>query len=445
MLRTPLLLLPLLVTGCGTVAPPSPAAAPVAEPRLPSSAVLALLPDGEYRRRFITDCTGCHQFGMAEAFPGGRARSESEWRGIVERMVSMAGPTSSFPVISGYRDAGETAAWLAGHLASPPVGYPSSPESRGTVEVTEFVYPHPADLPHDVGVDRDGHVVVTGMFTHRMLRLDPATGNWQEYPIPVEGANPRALEIDGAGDWWVLLGAANRVARYRPGTGEWTSWEIGMYGHSIRLDARGRAWFNGHFTRDPELIGYVEPATGGVRTYAVPSTAATRAGAGPIPYGLRIAADGTVWGTELQGNRLFRFDPATERFATWDLPTSASGPRRPEVARDGTLWIPQYGASAIASFEPVSERFTEYRLPIPAAAPYVIREGADGRLWIGTGAADAVLAYFPRESRFEVYPLPTAGALIRHLDVDPRTGDVWVAYGASPGIAPKVARLRPRH
>jgi virginiamycin B lyase len=292
-------------------------------------------------------------------------------------------------------------------------------------------------------VDRDGRVVVTGMFTHRMLRLDPATARWEEFPIPVDRANPRALEIDTAGDWWVLLGAAQRVARYRPATAEWQSWDIGVYGHSVRVDARGRAWFNAHFSRDPELIGYVDPETGAVRTFQVPSTEATRAGAGPIPYGLRIAADGAVWGTELQGNRLIRFLPETERFATWDLPTTASGPRRLEVARDGTVWIPLYGANAIAAFDPRTERFSEVPLPIPDALPYIIREGIDGRLWIGTGGADVVLSYFPAQRRFEVHPLPTAGALVRHIDVDRRTGELWIAYGASPGIEPRIAVLTP--
>jgi len=43
--------------------------------------------------------------------------------------------------------------------------------------------------------------------------------------------------------------------------------------------------------------------------------------------------------------------------------------------------------------------------------------------------------------RFAVYPLPSRGALIRHIAIDPRTHDVWLAYGASPGIPARIARL----
>ncbi len=32
---------------------------------------------------------------------------------------------------------------------------------------------------------------------------------------------------------------------------------------------------------------------------------------------------------------------------------------------------------------------------------------------------------------------------MRHIDVDETTGEVWAAYGASPGIQAKIARIRP--
>jgi streptogramin lyase len=63
-------------------------------------------------------------------------------------------------------------------------------------------------------------------------------------------------------------------------------------------------------------------------------------------------------------------------------------------------------------------------------------------VWIGTSAADAVLRFDTRRQRFTVYDLPSKGALVRHLAIDARTNDVWLAYGASPGIPARVARLR---
>jgi streptogramin lyase len=218
-----------------------------------------------------------------------------------------------------------------------------------------------------------------------------------------------------------------------------------MYPHSVALDSAGSAWFNGHFTRDPELVTRVDPARGKSTPYQVPAHP-TLAGipGGPIPYELRTGPDGRIWGSELQGNRIFAITPASGTIDTWELPTPLSGPRRFDIAPNGDLWIPGYASNQLIRFEPASGRFTEIPLPIPDALPYVVRvDGPRNTLWIGTGAADAALRYDLATRRFTVYPLPSRGALVRHLAIDPRTHDVWLAYGASPGRIPaRIARLR---
>jgi streptogramin lyase len=158
---------------------------------------------------------------------------------------------------------------------------------------------------------------------------------------------------------------------------------------------------------------------------------------------MRAARDGAIWGSELQGNRVFRFDPRTEQFRTWDLPTSHSGPRRLDVDARGNVWIPQYGAGNIALLEPASGRITEIALPVANTAPYIVRmDNTRNVLWIATGAGDIVFRYEPARKRFTNYELSATGALVRHMAIDERTGDVWLAYGASPGIPSRVARLR---
>jgi hypothetical protein len=70
-------------------------AAPPDPPR--SSAWLARLPDGEAKRKFILDCTGCHQFDDRIALTGGRPRTEAEWIEAVTRMLGYAGARTGFP------------------------------------------------------------------------------------------------------------------------------------------------------------------------------------------------------------------------------------------------------------------------------------------------------------------------------------------------------------
>lgn len=356
-------------------------------------------------------------------------------------MLSYAGPHTSFPVIAAGRDAAATAEWLANHLADPAAAARATTgRTSASGDVREYDYPYGTDLPHDLMVDGEGQIVITGMMTHRMLVLDPETGEYDEVPIPVPGANPRAVDIDDAGDWWVLLGGPRKIARYRAADGAWSTHDIGMYPHSVVAE-NGRVWFNGHFTSRPPRVGYVDAATGAVEMFDLPLDPAPEAD--PIPYGLRVGPDGTVWVTELRGNRIVRLDPGTGATKAYMMPTPISGPRRPDIGPDGSLWIPEFAANTLTRFDPVSESFERYPLPLPDALPYVVRVDADrGTVWIGTGAADALVAFQPETETFTVHPLPSRGALVRHIDIDPRTGDVWAAYGASPGIPPKIARLR---
>ncbi len=409
-----------------------------------SSDWLSLLPDGEAKRKFVLDCTGCHQFDGKIALKNGRGRTETEWVEAVSRMLGYAGATTSFPVIAADRDPRSTASWLTRHLRGNKPE-PSERVSSATASVSEFLLPDPKDLPHDLAVEPSGSILVTGMFSHRLYRLDPKTTTWREVSIPVADANPRALELDSLGRSWVVLGQPNRLAVMTGDTG-WRSFAVGMYPHSLAVAADGKVWFNGHFTHSPELIGSVDPDNGEVVTYEVPPHPKLGAGpGGPIPYEIRVGPDGRVWGSELQGNRMFAFDPSSKRFEVFPLPRSSSGPRRFDVDRKGIVWIPAYAANLLMRFDPATRRFQEIRLPVPDAVPYIVRvDASTGALWIGTAAADALLRYDPISGRFEVYYLPSRGALIRHLAIDSGRGAVWAAYGAVPGIPARIARVVPR-
>lgn len=155
----------------GAVAVLSAAGGLVPSPTDPprSSEWLSRLPDGDTKRKFILDCTGCHQFDEQIARRGGTPRTEAEWVEAVTRMLGYAGATSSFPVIAADRDAKTTAAWLARHLGPADMRASAMP-SPAKADIREYLMPEPKDLPHDVAVEPSGAVLVTGMFTHLLYR-----------------------------------------------------------------------------------------------------------------------------------------------------------------------------------------------------------------------------------------------------------------------------------
>ena len=414
-----------------------------ADTTLPGAAWLALLPDGETKRRFVLDCAGCHVLDAGIAAPDGASRSRESWIEMTDLMLSFAGAHTAFPILSPSREAEGTADWLVAHLAgrTPSPLAPLPEDDRFTV--TEFDLPR-VDLPHDVAVDPEGRVVVTGMFSHVMYVVEPMTGAVAEIPTPGEDASPRAVEVDRDGVWWVALGGTRQVGRYDPEAREWRTYDLGMYPHEIARDSAGRVWYNDHFGVNPERIGVLDPVSGQTRTFVVPAPPMPDGGSN-IPYGLRVGADGTIWMTELTGGRLVRFDPRTEEFTLYPLPTPYSGPRRLDIASDGTIWIPEFANGRLARFDPRTERFTEYALPTSDVLPYIARvDRRSGAVWISTAAGDRLLRFDPPSETFVEVPLPTRGAIVRHLDVDPRTGDVWGAYASAPPREVKVFRVRSR-
>ncbi len=235
------------------------AVSPADPPR--SSAWLSLLPDGEAKRKFILDCTGCHQFDEKIARPQGSPRTEAQWVEAVTRMLGYAGAATSFPVIAADRDAKATAAWLAKSLPAGDVADVSVPASR-RADVREYMMPVPQDLPHDLVVEPDGKVLITGMFTHRLYRLNPESGALSEIEIPVvPSANPRAIDRDAEGRTWLVLGSRCdwRWRRAIPDGGAGTSGCIPTASPSRRT---GRSGSTATSPGSPSSSGsWIRPAT----------------------------------------------------------------------------------------------------------------------------------------------------------------------------------------
>jgi streptogramin lyase len=448
--RISLILLIICCYGCAR-APEARHAWPAAQDELPAAAFLAALPDGIQKQQFIVDCTGCHTFHAGIAYPDGKSRTRPSWENAIGSMIARFGPRSGFPVIGPTADPSRMSEWLTRSLPDrAQITWKWQPALEGKAEIREYPLPEATDLPHDLVVDGNA-VVVTGMFSAQLYRLDPTTGAVRTEPTPQP--NPRAIERDTAGNLWVVLGGPQLVARRTPAN-EWHIYDTGYYAHSVALSPDGGVWVNGHFTHKPELISRIDPRSAQRKDYTVPAHPSLNTTT--VPYEIRAAADGMIWLSELQGNRLVRFDPrmqqalpgslrSSPQFKVWNLPTAASGPRRLDVDPTGVVWIPEYGANKLARFDPRTEKFEEFELPLKDTAPYIARwDARRGVVWVGSGMADAVFRFDPNTKQFRYYRLPTPDAMIRHIAFDPSNGDVWLAPGSSPGTTPaRVVRLRP--
>ena len=84
--------------------------------------------------------------------------------------------------------------------------------------------------------------------------------------------------------------------------------------HDVHGDSRGNIWYTPH--RSP-YIGTLDPRTGAVKEYRVPSTP----GALPGTHRVWVDKSDIVWLSENWAHNLTRFDPKTERFTQFHVET----------------------------------------------------------------------------------------------------------------------------
>jgi streptogramin lyase len=138
-----------------------------------------------------------------------------------------------------------------------------------------------------------------------------------------------------------------------------------------------------------------------------------------MPYGIDVnPVDGSIWYAKLLANKIGRIDPETFEVTEWDTPLG--GPRRPRFAANGVLWIPAFDDGALMSFDPQTETFKTFPLPTLAPGeyetPYALNVHPEtGVVWITSNSSDRIFSFDPATGTFTSYPLPTRVSFLRDL------------------------------
>lgn len=406
---------------------------------------LSLLPDGDMRREFIINCTTCHSIAASRVLVDGKPRDKAGWLAAIKAMRAM----DAYENIPPDFDDDAYAQWLATAWNASTIGSVTSakviePALAAKVEITEYPYPSPTELPHDLAIAPDGRVWVTGFFEGDMLVLDPATGKTQRFPVNggKPGGDVRALKFAADGGLWVVLGGTQSLVRLDIKTGKTQTFPAKMYAHDIELDSKGRPWLNDYFGK-PERVARLNPTAGTLTEYIIAAPQLTKAQGKPLPYGLQIDRNDILWGSQLAANTLFRLDPVTGKSEVFPMPAGNSGPRRLALGKNGTIWIPEWSTGYLTGFDPGTRSFKRYRIGSPNMGAYDVEvDPRSGIVWITGSLASTIIRFNPVSKRVDTIPLPTDPAFMRHVAVDAKNGDVWATYSQLPASTPKIVRIR---
>src|SRR5919204_4213922 len=88
------------------------------------------------------------------------------------------------------------------------------------------------------------------------------------------------------------------------------------------------------------------------------------------PHDIVVDSSGIVWFTEINTNKIGKFDPKTEQFSEFDIPTPSSRPHGLVADDNGNIWFTESGASKIGKLDPQTGEIEEFPTPTPGSSPH---------------------------------------------------------------------------
>jgi virginiamycin B lyase len=247
--------------------------------------------------------------------------------------------------------------------------------------------------PHGVIVGADGAAWVTDGGLNAMVRVDAETKAVKKFPLPTtDYTNLNTAAFDGNGILW-YTGQTGYYGSVDPKSGrvELFKDRDGRGPYGIAATPKGVVYYvslaGSHLAR-------IEPS--GQATIIEPSTA----GAGLR----RVWSDskGKLWIAEWNSGQVSRFDPDLEKsdpkaaWKVWKLPGERPMTYAVYVDDQDYVWLTDFGGShAIHRFDPKTEQFKTYPLPTRNGA---VRQllGRPGEVWGAVSGADKLIVIRPR-------------------------------------------------
>jgi virginiamycin B lyase len=244
----------------------------------------------------------------------------------------------------------------------------------------------------------------------------------------------KAVAVDPSGNLWFVDSREDKAVRLNPRTMEITDFGMprGAAPYSLAIDPQGTVWMTAHGI---EMLLELHPKEGVVISHAPPTHG----------FLIHIQVDpknNTVYFGQPGANKVVAYHPQTG-FREYTIPTENSGPGRIDIAADGTVWFTELYANRIAHLTPSTGKIEEWELPIKNALPVYCRVAKDGTIWISEPMADRIELFRDGEI-IKTYKIPTINSIVS-TQVEDNDGIVWFTEGGWRGSSGgnKLGRLDP--
>ena len=255
-----------------------------------------------------------------------------------------------------------------------------------TGQVKEYPLKTPQTGPHGLVEDRDGNIWFTGNHAAIVGKLDPTTGEVTEYKMPdPKATDPHSLAFDQSGILWFTLQQSNMIGRLDPRSGEIkliTAPTPRARPYGVMVNSKGIPFVVMFGTNK---IASLDPKTMEIKEYILPNERAR-------PRRMAFTSDDVVWYSDYPRGMLGRLDPATGEVKEWPSP---GGPRSEPygiVNVKDIIWYSESGTrpNTIVRFDPKTEKFQTFAIP---SGGFIVRKmdaTPDGNPVIVTSTVNSV-------------------------------------------------------
>jgi virginiamycin B lyase len=216
-----------------------------------------------------------------------------------------------------------------------------------TGEVTEYPMPDPkARDPHTLLFAPNGNIYFTAQSANMVGRLNPKTGEVKLVDSPTPKSNPYGMVVNSKGIPFFVEFGSNKAASIDPDTLEIREYVLpheDSRPRRVAITPDDMIWYS-DYSRG--YLGRLDPKTGKVTEWASPGGPKSK------PYGITAVGD-VIWYSEssTKPNTVVRFDPKTEKFQTWLIPSGGGVVRNMVHTPHGNLWLACSGVNGIAFVE----------------------------------------------------------------------------------------------
>ncbi|HWZ64085.1 MAG TPA: hypothetical protein VNX02_13760 [Steroidobacteraceae bacterium] len=210
--------------------------------------------------------------------------------------------------------------------------------------ITEYQMPDPrARDPHTAIFDQHGVLWFTVQGADLLGRLVPQSGEVRLFAPPTARALPYGMVVNSAGVPFFAEFGSNRIGRIDPASltvREYVLPDAAARPRRLAITSDDAIWYS-DYARG--FLGRLDAGSGAVREWPSPGGAASQ------PYGITALHD-VIWYSEsgVTPNTLVRFDPSSQRFQSWAIPSGGGVVRNMMPTRDGGLVLAESGVGKLA-------------------------------------------------------------------------------------------------